>query len=234
MTTYAFIPARGGSERIPLKNLAEVGGRSLVRRAIEATREPCPDAPRLIYAPWEVIVSTDSSAIAEHVGGQQVTIHRRPANLAGPRSQIEEAVVHWMHRCDPVLDHGDVIVLIQPTSPFRKLETVRRCVELVRAGYDSATTVTLDSRNTGRLRSYEDGTPNVLWNRPVDARPRSQDARKSAIENGVCWAFTAEHFRRGKLRMGGRAAVVVTSWLEAFEIDTPEDLEIARALVGVA
>jgi N-acylneuraminate cytidylyltransferase len=161
-------------------------------------------------------------------------VHSRPADLAGPHSQIEEAIAHWMHRCDPVLNDEDVIALLQPTSPFRKPATVRECVRLVRAGYDSVTTVTLDHRNTGRLRSYKDGTALVRWNRPVDSRPRSQDARRLGVENGCVWAFSAAHFRRTKLRQGGREAAVVTSWLEAFEVDTVEDLEIARALAGVA
>lgn len=222
MTIVAFIPARRGSERLADKNLAKVGGHSLVSRACRCAYEAGCD---------QVIVSTDSYEIA--CEGSSGPYHHRPPSLSGPRSQIEEALGHWMRRSEPVLDDADVVCLLQPTSPFRKPETVRECVRLVRAGYDSVTTVTLDGRNTGRLRSHADGTPKAIWDRPITSRPRSQDARQQAVENGCVWAFSVVHFRRWKLRQGGHEAVVVTSWLEALEIDTAADLEAARALVGV-
>ena len=229
MTVFTFIPARGGSARIPSKNLAEVGGYSLVRRACDCAWEAWPiDGPDPT-----VIVSTDSDEVARAIN-DVADIHHRPESLAGAHSQIEEALAHWLHRCDPVLDDEDVLCLLQPTSPFRQPATVRECVRLVELGYDSATCVVLDSRNTGRMRSHVDGVLQTHWNRPITSRPRSQEARRHVIESGLCWAFSVRHFRETKLRQGGREALVETSWLEAFEIDTPEDLAVARALVGVA
>ena len=225
----AFVPARGGSERLRDKNCREVGGVPLARLTKICAARAWVDV---------TIISTDSddvwySAVGDGPVSPVLERHHRPADLAGPHSQIEEAIAHWMHRCDPVLADEDIIILAQPTTPFRKPETIRECVRLVRAGFDSVTTVTLDGRNMGRLRSHEDGTPLVRWNRPIDARPRSQDARQLGVESGCVWAFSAAHFRRTKLRQGGREAAVVTSWLEAFEVDTISDLEVARALAGV-
>lgn len=220
---YALVPARGGSERLPRKNMCTINGRTLVQCAIDSV--------------WgmdcHVVVSTDDDEIARH-SEHEATIHRRPAHLAGPRSQIEEAMHHWLIRQKPVLRDDDVLLLLQPTSPFRKPGTVARCVELVRSGYDSALTVCLDHRNTGRLRSHADGTLRTIWNRPLSFRPRSQDDRTLAVENGCVYACSVKHFRRSKLRHGGTEAIVPIDWLEALEIDDALDLAAARALAPVA
>lgn len=249
MTVFAFVPSRGASVRIPNKNLAEVGGVSLVARA-------------LMCADWagvdQTIISTDSDAVWDSAYAQRVATaehrlslpreqdpgpeaselwrHERPESLAGPHSQIESSISHWLLRCDPVLADDDVIALLQPTSPFRKPETVRRCVELVQSGYDSALTVTLDARRSGRLRSHEDGTLRAIWNAPPGFRPRSQEGgpgRRQPVENGCVYAFSVRHFRATGLRMGGHEAVVPTLWTEALEVDDEFDLAVARALVGV-
>jgi CMP-N-acetylneuraminic acid synthetase len=164
-------------------------------------------------------------------------VHDRPEHLADAHAQIEDAVAHWLHRCSPTLADDDVIALLQPTSPFRAPATVKRCVELVRAGCDSAVTVTMFSQNTGRTRGLyddkwgDDIALRTLWDRPVSApRPRSQDGEKKARENGVAWAFRVDHFRRTANRMGGREASVPTSELEALEVDYPHELELARVL----
>ena len=223
----AFIPARAGSQRIQRKNLAEVGGVPLVARAVRTG----------LGAETRVVVSSDSASVlsaADAAVSGRVWAHRRAREHAGPHAQIEDAIQHWVSRelRGFPLSPRDVIVLLQPTSPFRRVETVRECIRLVRdEGYDSALTITLAFRRNGRVRSHEDGTPRVIWNAPDPLwRPRSQDVRPEGYENGAVYAFTVEHFRRTRCRMGGREACVPISQWEAFEIDTPEDLDVARLI----
>ncbi len=235
MPSYCFVPARGNSARLPGKNLADVGGLTLTGRACLQGLRTCD----------RVVLSTDCERIANEVQVDVATstqslsgellwqVHMRPGHLAGPKSQIEEAIAHWLRRCDPVLEDDDVILLAQPTSPLRRDETIRECLRLVQQeGYDSATTVIRSHRNATRLRSYEDGTLKPLWARPIDSRPRSQDDRTSAFESGIAWCFTVRHFRQTKLRQGGREALVLTSPWEAVEIDSAEDLAAVRELAG--
>ncbi len=79
---YAFIPSRGGSVRIPRKNLQTIGGYSLVELAVK-----CAYAAGLTP-----VVSTDSEEIAEHGRRYGAEIHERPARLARAHSQIEMAL----------------------------------------------------------------------------------------------------------------------------------------------
>ncbi len=184
-----------------------------------------------------VIISTDSddvwySAIGDGPappGGSHR--HHRPAHLAGPDSQIEDAIAQWLETADVADD--DICVLLQPTSCFTRPETIVECVRLARL-HGAALTVREcpEAYFAGDLNEH-DGYAKVSWRHSRKTRPRSQDLRW-VTESGSVYAFTVEHFRETGCRMKRRAAVVVTSWLEAFEIDDPEDLEIARALVGVA
>ncbi len=238
----AFIPARGGSDRVPGKNLQKVGDVSLAARAVLAgissgMRAVMSSdvngmfdavAREVGYTTW--VASDASKEARDRPARSRLAFHARPPDLAGPHSQIENAILHWMRHAE--LEPSDVIVLLQPTSPFRRAETIRECVRLVsEEGYDSALTVTLDFHRDGRVRSHEDGTMRILWNHPDPLwRPRSQDVRPQGFENGCVYAFTVEHFRKTACRMGGREACVPISRWEAFEIDTPEDLEVARMI----
>ena len=82
----AIIPARGGSQGVPGKNLRRVGGRSLVKRAIDACR-----AARLVD---EVYVSTDHAGIAESAEVAGATVIMRPAELSSDTSSSEAALLH--------------------------------------------------------------------------------------------------------------------------------------------
>lgn len=226
MTVVAFIPARGGSTRVPRKNLALVDGKTLLERTLRAA-ETCD----------RVVVSTDDTAIAAIARNRWHEVHERPEQLAGSTAQIEPAIAHWLRRAD--LAPTDTVVLLQPTSPFRRADTVRRCVDLVARGCDSALTVHHDPQRvhfSGRRRAlYDEATgldlcERVIWDRPLTWRPRSQDCAGDSVENGCVYAFTVAHFRATGCRMGGREGAVAISRWEAFEIDTPEDLAVARAL----
>jgi CMP-N-acetylneuraminic acid synthetase len=175
--TIAFVPSRGGSKRVPHKNMQRVGGLRLVDRAIVCALDAGCDL---------VVVSTDDpdTAHAARAYGS-VEVHDRPVHLASDTAQIEDAIAHWLHRASPVLADDDVLVLAQPTSPFRRPETIRECVRYVREhGCDSAIAVRRDVARVvfhGRIRGLYDEKlgrdvgVRVLWNNPADFRPRTQD-----------------------------------------------------------
>lgn len=227
MRHVAFIPSRSGSKRLPHKNLLQIDGVSLVSRAVRCAME----------ADCEVVLSTDLEHHEDVVRvqcGSGFRVHHRPPQLSNDTAQIEDAISHWMLRCEAPMANKDVIVLLQPTSPFRTVKSVTDCIELVEEGCDSAITVTNDVRRgvfSGRKRSLDDGTDTVIFDRPIAWRPRSQDLKTISVEAGSVYAFTAQHFRKEQCRMGGRMGCVEVSELEAWEIDTMQDLEAARLLL---
>lgn len=248
MRVAAFIPARGGSARIPRKNLQRVGGTTLLERAIWAA----------FLGGCDPVVSTDDAEIAEtarrccvvdlnpatrvpgSVGtvSRTVEVHDRPAELADAHAQIEAAIHHWWSGLSPDAV-PDAVVLLQPTSPFRTAEHVRRALRALEAGYDVAVGVRDVSQVyafRGRVWSPRDGGPvDGPTYEPMRyrlSRPRSQDIRGSMFaENGALYAWTRAHWERVGDRMWGRAvAPIEMTEVESMDVDTEEDLLIARAV----
>jgi CMP-N,N'-diacetyllegionaminic acid synthase len=128
-----LIPARGGSKRLPGKNLRTVGGVSLIGRALESAKQAVRSK-----ALDGIAVSSDSEPIiAAAVAGNMSTykaacdedpvIIRRPETLANDAASMVDVA---LHACDELqLDTHDLLVLLQPTSPFRTAATIKRAIE---------------------------------------------------------------------------------------------------------
>ena len=241
MAVIAFIPARGGSERVPGKNLREVAGVPLVARAAAAAID-CD----------QVVVSTDDPQIAA-MARRAVEVHHRPPLLAGPHAQIEDAIWHWL--CGEDLADDDVIVLLQPTSPFRRAETVRACVRRASLSAQGACgggcfTVTACPEAAFAGELYMDGlgvnSGFMRWHRShlhtPEGRARTQDLDHLYREDGCVYAFTVRFFSKHRTRMAclddpdqglGASWHYAISRLESFEIDTEADLIVANAIAPV-
>jgi CMP-N,N'-diacetyllegionaminic acid synthase len=218
----AIIPARGGSKRLPMKNMARVGGQTLVERAV-LSAALCDDI-------W---VSTDDPAIAAHAALLGVRVLMRPAHLATDVASTEAVMQHWWRSLRSG-ERPDAICLLQPTSPLRTHEHVAEAVELLEtSGADSVVSVRLNLHAHFVGRSY----PREGWRefrpfRPRDWRPRTQDARELTEENGAIYLTRRESWERTGNRMGGVIAELRMSDAESVDIDTADDLAVAEALLA--
>ena len=223
--TLAVIPARGGSKGVPRKNLAPVGGRPLVARAVDA----CLRAPRVDL----VVVSTDSEDIAAAAEAAGARVVARPAELAGDTATSESAVLHALDvlaAADPAAGDPTVTVLVQCTSPFLDPADLDAAVGRV---LDGAADVAFSA-----VESYE-----FLWragsqgaygvNHDAARRPRRQDREPDYRESGAFYAMRTRGLRAARHRFFGRVEVAPVPAAHAVEVDTPEDLALVRALAGV-
>lgn len=131
-----LVPARGGSKRLPGKNLTLLCGRTLVRRALE-TAVACPPLAA-------VALSSDADEIlAEAEGLDSVRAIKRPPKLATDTALAHEAVVHALTVCER--DSGrrfDAVAVLQCTSPFTEPADIDGAIELLeRTGAGSAVSV---------------------------------------------------------------------------------------------
>lgn len=212
MTVLGLIPARAGSERLERKNLARVGRFALWDRAFRVANE-CPEID-------EVVVSTNIPEILD-IGLPEVV--ERPAKLCTSTAPIEQVIAHHMR------DEHDLIVLLNPTSPFRTVATVTQAVRAAWAVSGCAVTVISDPHShlwvhveDGLIRTLHTG----LW-------PRSQDVRGELRMHGAAFVTRPQTIRRGRL-LGEPCAAVETEWLESWDIDTLDDLRVACMLEGDA
>jgi CMP-N,N'-diacetyllegionaminic acid synthase len=218
----ALIPARGGSKRLPHKNMARVGGQTLVERAILSSAS-CDET-------W---VSTDDATIAAHAARLGARVLLRPSHLSGDLTSTESVMTHWWRSLRSG-ERPDALCLLQPTSPMRHAHHVAAAIDLLEtSGADSVVSVRLNPHAHFVGRSY----PREGWRefrpfRPRDWRPRTQDARELTEENGAIYITRRETWERTGNRMGGVVAELRMSDAESVDIDTAEDLAVVEALLS--
>lgn len=126
-----FIPARGQSKSIPKKNIKLLGGKPLVNYSIESA----------IKAGLEVIVNTDDQEIADVAMEAGARIMKRPISLAKDDTSMFDVLRSEIPK---ISFRSDMVILLQPTVPFRKVTHIKMAIELLKknwAEYDSVITV---------------------------------------------------------------------------------------------
>ena len=213
---FFLIPARGGSKGIPRKNLREVGGVPLVARSIAAAQEAnVSDA---------IFVSTDDSEIAALALSCGAGVIERPAELSLDASSSEDAISHFL---DITKTETGTLIMIQPTSAFVTGEDLRALASICQS-FDSALTVT--PSHSFLWRSARDGSLTSV-NHDSSTRLRRQDlANYEFVENGAAYGMSVDGFRRYRHRFFGRIGFVEMPRIRSFEIDSPEDLDLAKLI----
>lgn len=214
----AFIPVRGGSKSIPLKNIKSFCGKPLVCWNIEAL-ENCPKVD-------EIIVATDSDKIEDVVTSRsykKTKVYRRSAESACDTASTESAMLEYIHYAQ--LPADGVFMLVQATSPLT--ETVHFTEALTMYGkgeYDSILTCV---RNY-RFFWNEDGTS---MNYDYKNRPRRQNFSGMLMENGAFYINKVENILESGNRLSGHIGIYEMPEYTATEIDEPDDWIVLEKLM---
>lgn len=230
MTTRAshhtgFVFARGGSKGIPRKNLQQVGGKPLIAHAI---------AQGLATRSLErVCVSTDDDEIARvaRQWGAEVPF-QRPAELA--RDDAPE-LLSWRHAIEAMAQMGaplEIFVSLPATSPLRRPEDIDRCVELLESSSaDLVITVRQAQRNPyfNMVQLDESGRARLVLEASGGVH-RRQDAPPIYDITTVAYVARPDYVLRTDHLLAGEVRVVEIPELRSIDIDTPDDLAIARFL----
>jgi len=213
----AVIPARGGSKRLPKKNILSFAGSPLICHTIALARSlPVID---------RVCVSTDdpeTARIAREAGAEVVV---RPAELATDSSTTASAVRHVLSTSTARGMRAEAAITLQPNCPLRTAEIVTAAIDLFRRERpDSVVAVTKSHHKLGPI---EDGRflPNY--------RPgmRSQDMTEQYYENGVIYVSRADMVLDAEDLFGSAIAPLVIDPLYALgDIDTLLDFQVAEFL----
>ncbi|MBB2933417.1 N-acylneuraminate cytidylyltransferase [Amycolatopsis bartoniae] len=219
----AVVPARGGSKGVPGKNLAKVGEDPLVARAVRALRS----SARVD----EVVVSTDSTEIGTVAKAAGAVVLPRPAELSGDSVSSEAVLLHVLDAFEQEHGHApDVVLMVQCTSPFIATETIDNVVaQVADNGWDCALTAVRVHEFLWQ-RDAEGGA--VAVNHDAAVRPRRQERAPEFRETGAVYGMRVSGFRAARHRFFGRIGLVETPAEHAIEIDTPEDLAVARLLAA--
>lgn len=221
----AVIPARGGSKRIPRKNIKPFRGKPMIGYAIDAAL-----AARVFD---KVIVSTDDpeiSALALKLGAE--VPFRRPADLADDHTPTVPVVAHAITACQERGWDVQEVCCIYPGVPLLEPNDLRAALELLHHGANAYVfpVVPFPSPVQRALRRQADGTT-----RPFNleyASTRTQDLEPAYHDAGQFYWGRAQAWLGGLNLHNNGATLILPEW-RVVDIDTPADWKRAEALCEV-
>lgn len=218
MKTIAFIPVRGGSKSIPLKNIKPFCGKPLVCWNIEAL-ENCNEVD-------QIVVATDSDEIWKTVESKhykKTKLYRRSAENACDTASTESVMLEYINYAQ--LPDDDIFMLVQATSPLTETVHFAEALQMyAKHEYDSIITCV---RNY-RFFWNEDGTS---MNYDYMNRPRRQNFKGMLMENGAFYINTVAHIKENGNRLGGKIGIYEMPEYTATEIDEPDDWIVLENLM---
>ncbi len=218
-TFLAIIPARGGSKRLPRKNVLDLVGKPLIGWTIDAAKNS-----KYID---RIVVSSDDAEILQIAHDLKVEKIKRPNELASDTSTTFAVIEHVIQQC---VCKFDFIVLLQPTSPLRNARHIDEAIEL------------LVERDADAIVSVCETEHSPLWantlpdNRSMDAfisqdmvNTRSQDLPKYFRLNGAIYICNTDQFKQYKTLLIDRNSYAYEMiQADSVDIDTQIDFSLAE------
>lgn len=225
MNTLGLILARSGSKRLPHKNIKALGGLPLIAWTIRSTiqSEVCCD----------IVVSTDDAEIAEIAQRFGANVYGlRPPELATDTASSVDVALYSLDSYEVTHGAVDALMLLQPTSPFRSPETIRKATSLFEQSGGSAVVGVSAVHShpawcfridNGYLLPYVEGD---------SLNTRSQDLPAAYAVNGAMYIVSPQMLRQGRnFFPSATKPLIMENPIESVDIDTHWDWQIADALV---
>ena len=220
----AVIPARGGSKRLPGKNIKLLGGKPLIAWSIEAAK-----CSQLVD---RVVVSTDNEDIASvsRTFGADVPFIR-PTALSGDHSSTDSAIIHAL---DSLEEEYEIVVILQPTSPLRTAEDIDNALAMLAdTGVNGVVSVCECEHPPQWSNTLPDTQLMGDFLRPSILGKRSQDLPQYYRLNGCLYTFEVEVYRQ---KQGTYYSDDVKAYImppeRSVDIDTQVDFCFAESLIS--
>ena len=215
MNTIAIIPARGGSKRLPQKNLLPLGELALLVHSIRYALSHSAIID-------DVYVSTDDERIKQLALDNGAKVIDRPASISGDLEPTVSALRHVLESIEEVVEN---VILVQPTNPLRPQNLLEEAFEVFQKGnYDSLFSVTRNHQKFGKI------TGNKFEPFNYSIGQRSQDLEPLFFENGLLYITKASLILDDTIISENAFPFEVNHIFGNVDIDTPEDLEYAEYL----
>jgi CMP-N-acetylneuraminic acid synthetase len=220
------VPARGGSKGVKLKNLRPLNGLPLVALVGKFVRQ-------LTYVD-KAVVSTDHHEIARAAekSGLEAPF-MRPAELSGDRIADWDVLNHALLRCEKDDNRTyDIVIMLQPTSPFRRPEHVTAAVmKLIKGGYDAVWTISETDSKAHPLKQLVIHNDHLDYYDPAGADIIARQQLKPMYHrNGVAYAITRDCLIHKESIKGDNTSFVVVKDV-LVNIDTEMDFKLAEFLL---
>jgi CMP-N,N'-diacetyllegionaminic acid synthase len=225
MKILVLIPARGGSKRLPDKNIRLLGGSPLIVWSINAAK----NVPEIC----DILVSTDSEEIADISRNAGATVPwLRPSELATDSASSTDVCLHALEWYENNNGKVDGLLLLQPTSPFRSRDSILRGIEIFRLNkHCSVIGVSLAESHPmwcfkiegGNMRPFIKGDGLYM---------RSQDLSPAYVINGSLYLISPEELQEYRsFFKNDMVPLVIDALEECVDIDTQSDWRLAEEVL---
>jgi N-acylneuraminate cytidylyltransferase len=216
----AIIPARIGSKRIKEKNLVDFNGKPLIKKTIDISKK-C----RYID---QIVVSTDSKKILKIAKKFGVKTPFLRSAAFDDKSSVNQATLIAIKQSEEHYGKFDVVVQLMPNCPLRKLQTLNNCIKSF-----------FKKKIKSQISFFEYGFANPRWAHQIknfkisplfkkNMLKRSQDMPKLFCPSGSIWISDIKTLKKYKTFYSPSYGYFLMSFGEAIDIDTHEDLKIAK------
>ncbi|HLA56790.1 MAG TPA: acylneuraminate cytidylyltransferase family protein [Flavobacterium sp.] len=217
MKNIAIIPARGGSKRLPGKNILPLNGLPLIAHSIlYAQKNSIIDA---------VYVSTDNDGIAKVALDFGAKVIHRPSAISGDEEPTVSALKHVLENLDFDVDN---VILLQPTNPLRPATLLAEAFGIYKnKNCDSLFTVTRNHHKFGKIS----GDKFLPYN--YEPGQRSQDLEPLFFENGLLYISKSSLIMNDKIISENAFPLEVGHPFANVDIDTQADFDYAAYLMNL-
>lgn len=190
MKNLAIVPARGGSKRLPRKNILPLDGKPLILWTLEAAVKSC------VFD--TIIVSTDDEEIAEIADIEGVDVVMRPDHLSQDVSTTDEVCVHVLDELEAVGKSFDSVSCLYATAPLRDSDDIKAVVELVSTGHYSKALAVTEYIYPFHQAMRVTGNGGLIPLFPDQILKRRSDVPKTYVGNGSTYTALVSEYRRTK------------------------------------
>jgi N-acylneuraminate cytidylyltransferase len=220
MKLLAIIPARGGSKRIPRKNIKPFLGKPIILYSIEAAVQSG------LFD--EVMVSTDDTEITRTALMNGATVPFMRSELtSNDFAHLADVIQEVLLKYRETGKSFDVFCCILPTAPFIKPERLKQAYDLlINKNYDSVYTLIRFSYPVQRALKIEDGRISMI--QPENFNKHSQDLSPTYHDSGQFYWMKTNRFLEQKSFLTTNTGALILSDIESQDIDNEEDWQIAE------
>ena len=219
MKILVLILARGGSKRLPNKNILKLGRKHLINWSIDFAKK--------IPFVCDILVSTDSKKIGSIAKKRGALVPwLRPKKLSLDNSKSNDALLHAINWYEKKIQKVDGILELQPTSPFRSLKTIKKGISIFKKNkYSSVISVEQCRHNSDNLFR--------LTKRKHKSLKKLFKKTENIFRTNGNFALTSpsEFMKNKSFYNNNTFPLVCRTAIESIDIDTKEDWKIAKKLV---
>lgn len=220
---WALIPARGGSKSIPLKNMAELAGRPLIDYAIQSAKAS--------NSVTRIFCSTDHEKIADFCKNRDVEVQKRPSDLAGDSIATLDVIIYFLETL--IREEGyiaEILLLLEPTSPFVLPVVIDDCVNLLRMNPDADSVQTITTippnHHAYNQRYIKDGLVHFCFPEERAGRFTKQSKPEFYVHGNFRVVRSASLLQKRDI-FGDISLPYILPRLYAMDVDGPEDFVLA-------